>query len=813
MSQSGEFGTLSDDEFRADVSLSTGSLTSPSGGYESEGGQVASPDASTITPHMQNEEDVVFVHDSEVSHDKKFLHNLMKEKDPRITYVKFGKKKQLDYWAAFESVHLEGNPTEYACCLVCRIPVKYRSKSGSKNTTTNGGVKKHWESCKKSAADGNPGKEKVISALRKITFKKSSHSLAKIANIKDRKEVKKRLVTFFLALGLSFNKAGSNVMKKFASEISLMTVMYGQGKAIDFEAAGHLPDRLQISHLAKEKGNEMKIAITSLMANKRVSSISATCDHWSDASNRNMYLGVTAQCVVKDKKNQSPKTVNIILSLVEATGKDHKKLLLDFNDVISSYGIAKKLNFIVSDGASVNRAAFDKGDSFAKVMLRLKEADEEEEDSDGESVCSSTHSELMSEDDFDEELAEFSRHGAEPPDMTDQELPCLGKVWIWCAAHQTMLAMKAAFKSVGKEPSGKQAKIVKYLDDCQKLVKSMRKKSAGQLLSISLKKFTDIRWDSRLMMVESIICEKNRPVLESLTKTSKELGPLITRCLNGERVNVLKEFVELVSEIKNQRLKLSGDTEPTLGLVAWTKYKMIKHCNKMADESNGKSDTIRKLASEMAAAIDLKLHVTVFHAAAFLLNPNYPHNIVAAVLGNELLSKAEKLVERLLQKQPNDEQGQPHEYGWEADFDELLQQNGTSGNSLVMSELAEFRGRRIAAGSQLVYWTDHEKKFPKLSRVASYFHAPATSNSAERTFSEAAHVLGNRKMRLSPVKLEAIILCNSNRSLIDDGIITLYENDGDNDDDISFMCDTSSQPSSQLSNTSNANNSDLLSSQ
>ena len=306
----------------------------------------------------------------------------MREIDPRITYVKFGKKKQLDYWAAFEAVHLEGKPTEYACCLVCRIPVKYRSKSGSKNTTKNGGVKKHWDSCKKSAADGNPGKEKVISAVRKITFKKGSHSLAKIANIKGQEEVKKRLVTFFLALGLSFNKAGSNVMKKFASEISLMTVMYGQGKAIDFEAAGHLPDRLQISHLAKEKGNEMKIAITSLRANKRVSSISATCDHWSDASNRNMYLGVTAQCVVKDKKNQSPKTVNIILSLVEATGKDHKKLPTRFQRCDQQLWYSQRsLNFIVSDGASANRAAFDKGDSFAKVLLRLKEADEEEEDS------------------------------------------------------------------------------------------------------------------------------------------------------------------------------------------------------------------------------------------------------------------------------------------------------------------------------------------------------------------------------------------------------------------------------------------------
>ena len=63
----------------------------------------------------------------------------------------------------------------------------------------------------------------------------------------------------------------------------------------------------------------------------------------------------------------------------------------------------------------------------------------------------------------------------------------------------------------------------------------------------------------------------------------------------------------------------------------------------------------------------------------------------------------------------------------------------------------------------LGYWRKKRERFPDLAKVARrYLSAPCTSTDSERLFSAAAHVLNDKRNRLSCHKAEKLLFVKKN---------------------------------------------------
>lgn len=167
-----------------------------------------------------------------------------------------------------------------------------------------------------------------------------------------KKRIHKVVTDFSLRLGLSFTKAGSRELQNFLNEMTLFGLEVGG--PIDYSAHGVLPSRMTISHLAEELGNDMRGSITALLTSERCLAVSVSCDHWTDAANKNQYLGVIAHAVVETET--SLEQVHLVLALCKVESKDAANLANDLENVLMSFGISRKVNFMITDGASTNKS-------------------------------------------------------------------------------------------------------------------------------------------------------------------------------------------------------------------------------------------------------------------------------------------------------------------------------------------------------------------------------------------------------------------------------------------------------------------------
>lgn len=73
----------------------------------------------------------------------------------------------------------------------------------------------------------------------------------------------------------------------------------------------------------------------------------------------------------------------------------------------------------------------------------------------------------------------------------------------------------------------------------------------------------------------------------------------------------------------------------------------------------------------------------------------------------------------------------------------------------------------IDSANPLLWWKEHESKFPKLAQLAKrYLCIPASSAPSERTFSNMNIVVSNRRARLLPARAERLCLLRLNREYL-----------------------------------------------
>ena len=62
-----------------------------------------------------------------------------------------------------------------------------------------------------------------------------------------------------------------------------------------------------------------------------------------------------------------------------------------------------------------------------------------------------------------------------------------------------------------------------------------------------------------------------------------------------------------------------------------------------------------------------------------------------------------------------------------------------------------------------MWWSDHDKEFPILSKIAKkYLTGQSSSVPAERIFSAASNILTKKRTKLCPEKLDLLIFVNQN---------------------------------------------------
>jgi hypothetical protein len=104
----------------------------------------------------------------------------------------------------------------------------------------------------------------------------------------------------------------------------------------------------------------------------------------------------------------------------------------------------------------------------------------------------------------------------------------------------------------------------------KELVTFVKRSEIQRELETTLKQSVEVRWDSRLMLLESI--KDNYEELKNIAEVNDKIEEHIIH-INYE---LLCDLVKLLSPFHKYRLDLCFDTKPTFHLVVPTKQKLIK---------------------------------------------------------------------------------------------------------------------------------------------------------------------------------------------------------------------------------------------
>lgn len=659
---------------------------------------------------------------------KKEIQSLLKS-DPtgRLQVGACTKQRTGEVWNNFREITLDAKRSDFVQCSHCGDVIN--AVSSGKNT------RGHLDVCKK--LKKVPHVTQSVISPTKRTKPLAGHLKKKIHRLISR---------FVVKSNTSFSVAGSHFFRKFLSDIS--EIVQEAGHPIDFHDQGVVPNRMLASRHARQLGNEVQMAMIDLFKSGKILSAAATCDHWTDGGNKHHYLGVTVACIIDGEKLRR---AHFVLALQEVTGRSAADLGNDYKDVMQRFGLWEKIDFVITDSASVNKCAFSKKDAFEQLLQAQQAGDIDEESGDL--------------DDYRNSIAEDVDFVIPELPFQEQKVACLDQQWIGCAAHQLQLASKAAFnKHLNKSNS-----LYKLVNHCQTVVNSLRKTSLAQEFAVSLKKHTEIRWDSRLESIQSLLRQDNRSVLEKAKEDYDSLQDDLLAVLDSGNQDILSQFCDILTLIRAARLAVTEENKPTLGILAVVKHKLISDLEKFAKDSTHKK-VVKDFASDVSRCVKEKVIITELHAAASLVV--LPKVVCRATIDRKTFAAGEELLRKLVEKISENESEIPLEIPVAASsiFSHL-----SLSSSQEISELERFFNCLSTERDNIdLYWWDkHRSQFPNVFKIAVLFFAPATSVKAEREFSEAGSIIGKKRFCLKPETLNDLMVYHSNELLIQDKVITL----------------------------------------
>ena len=481
----------------------------------------------------------------------------------------------------------------------------------------------------------------------------------------------------------------------------------------------HLSDRL-----LNEKADEIKNKVKEEL--KRAESVCLTVDLWSNKQMKG-FIGITGHYIL-DWKIKS-----VMISCKRFKQKHTaENIRHEYEEIISSFDINKKILCVTSDNAANMVKAFDFS---LPGYENEKNVDE------------------CSDDEDNDENDAFELNDK----MKDDILPKHAR----CYAHTLQLVVNDGLRECNSN-------LRNVISKVSSVVKFVRKSvNASDFLEDEkkLQTATVTRWNSQLIMMKSVLSipEDKLNKVEGATKISS-----YERKLLSELCTILDPFEYATVLVQKEKYVSASLPIPvTLGL---------KHqVNELS------CDYSSKMISTLKASIDKRLSVyesDETYITSAVLDPRFKVRWCNEKDIDDLLSivkqKASQ-IENVEQSMPcpDDEDLSPPHKKMKPDFFSFMSPSRPKPQRAMTTtnELDSYLAEPCSGmeSDPMEFWKVNTHRFPVLSKLAvKYLSIPATSAPVERLFSIAGKTFRPERCRLSDANFERLmnIKCNSNDEIV-----------------------------------------------
>jgi len=359
-----------------------------------------------------------------------------------------------------------------------------------------------------------------------------------------------------------------------------------------------------------------------------------------------------------------------------------------------------------------------------------------------------------------------------------------------CCAHliNTILRNLFDIKFLSKEDDNGSVPLQPIIDlftECKNLVKFMKSSGKNNQLSMVLVQEVETRWNTRLLMLESI--------QKSLPEIIKIHGEFFCRIQNINK-DLLQSLIGFLKVFKNASDELEGDKKPTIQKVVLFKCLIKNHLIKYANHEINNIDEdveinidfiMKTLGNKALDILDMKFQLGNEHEIAVFLWPKFKmlkmfpqengeRNRIFGEIETRLLkfeiedgeqrtnSATEANTNSFSQEIVSKEASMFSE--WE---DSIIEERPQQPIYKYKKELQSYREDTydITDDQILDFWSKQTLRFPYLSKLARQVLAiPASSASSERSFSIAGRVIEERRSCLDGSTVDAILFLNNHFS-------------------------------------------------
>ncbi|CAF3849642.1 unnamed protein product [Rotaria magnacalcarata] len=515
--------------------------------------------------------------------------------------------------------------------------------------------------------------------------------------------------------------------------------------------------------------------------------LSLALDVWSDRRLRSFCV-ITAHAIINGTFK------SYVLDFVPLWGSHNGSLLLQtYEEIVNRFGIKDKVIRLFTDSSSNNISAFKNLiiPGFEEYFINDDDNEITEEDSDTE-VNDETHSDEY-EYEYDDSknissTASNSTTTESTQDIMENSFRNLfdnNEVFrIPCFAHTIQLVVADGLKEAQSIllSLGKVSTIAKLSQTNTKFAEKL------ELMKVSIPRAIIIRWNSQFLMVERILAIPTLTLNEILIQLKyKHL------CFNSHDLDVLNEFICLLSLIAEVTTKIQQENSPSISLIAPSILAIYSDLKKEKNNIHYTNVLCDALLSSLLSRfgglleqlqIDLnetgvdfkenKRFYNLYEDPVFLFTPFLDGMFKLGWITKSSLPDpakeqiCEKIKQLILDQSMVIKHANDKSVPVDAELIEELQQTSSEKKPVdqrkfIKEEIAHYLEDNDYDSMVLLRLTT-SISYETLSKLATkYLCIPATSAAVERIFSQSGFIFRSHRARMSRKTLQQLTLlkCNS----------------------------------------------------
>lgn len=301
--------------------------------------------------------------------------------------------------------------------------------------------------------------------------------------------------------------------------------------------------------------------------------------------------------------------------------------------------------------------------------------------------------------------------------------------------------------------------VFETLIGAKSLVTYLKQSGLVNRLSKSVHQETESRWNSKLLMLESIY------------ENFSEISDLLSERQEGSRldsidVNVLPHLIEFLLPFRDASMALEKEKEITLPFVLLWYKKLLAHSELKAEDE----DFMKDIKSRCNDFLKEKFILKDEHKLATFLCPSFRQ---LRMLNEDEKERTIELIKKMLQEM-NDERNEASDSSIQS-VEQISKKRKTESKFMEWEDESEkddcdneldiyFKLKAPACTKELnIWWKNHQSRLINLSKIAKkILSIPATSASCERNFSSAGFLMNERRSRLDPDVIDASLFLHAN---------------------------------------------------